>query len=280
MRTLFGVFCVIYTDWWVIKCVGVGYVGGVRWTTDEIYVPRNGFIGAAVQPEVKKDAAEVDVALRDVLFDVLRRFEAAVVERLKRIEHVGPALAVQTDAGWELAFPAPADAVLFPGNSGVDVCALRPDRRWTATTTMAWLDGSLSETDPAKLGPGNFDRQRRIHLEIDPRTFTAKEGRLFTTEALEFGWENGDWAGKAAALCSQIRAENGGWASIEAVAPLGGERRLAYWSEQDIGWPMAPGIRMRGSQRSCTSGFCKSVVRQPPDKAWCGWCLREAPNDA
>jgi CRISPR-associated protein Cmr3 len=199
----------------------------------------------------------------------LTGFDAATVERLRKIEHVGPALAVRNEAGWELAFPAPADAVLFPGKSGADICALRPRKRmdpdegtdfddlahlfgareqkpvrgprfWTAATTMAWLDDSLSKTNPAELGPGNFDRQRRIHLEIDPESFTAKEGRLFTTEGLEFGWKDGHWAGKPAALCSQIRAENGGWASIEAVAPLGGERRLAYWSEAEIPWPKPP----------------------------------------
>ena len=63
--------------------MGVGYVGGVRWTTDEIYVPRSRFIGAMGTPEVKKDAVDVDVALRDVLFEVLRRFPEAhtAVER-------------------------------------------------------------------------------------------------------------------------------------------------------------------------------------------------------
>jgi hypothetical protein len=58
----------------------------------------------------------------------LSGFDQAGVDRLRRVEHVGPALAVRTQSGWELAFPAPADAVLFPGKSGVEICALRPQR--------------------------------------------------------------------------------------------------------------------------------------------------------
>jgi CRISPR-associated protein Cmr3 len=196
-------------------------------------------------------------------------FDAASVERLKRVEHMGPALAVRTQSGWELAFPAPADAVLFPGKGGVEICALQPRRPgepegmnlppglvplfgareekpvkgprfWTAGATLAWLDGTLSETAAGRLGPGYFERQRRIHLEIEPSTFTAKEGRLFTTEGIEFSWKKGDWAGRTAALCSRISTDDVEWAPLEAAAPLGGERRLAYWSEPHVAWPEPP----------------------------------------
>ena len=200
----------------------------------------------------------------------LSGFDAASVERLKRIEHVGPALGVRGQSGWELAFPAPADAVLFPGKGGVEICALRPSRSrdlhegtnlpgglvplfgareekpikgprfWTAAAMLAWLGERLAAGAAAALGPGDIERQRRIHLEVDPKTFTAKEGMLFATEGLEFTWREGAWAHRAAGICSQIRTEDGEWPSLEAVAPLGGERRLAYWSEPDITWPEAP----------------------------------------
>ena len=58
-------------------------------------------------------------------------FDAVTIDRLKRIEHVGPIPAIPSDSGWQLCFPAPADAVLFEGksvkgNPGFDICMLRP----------------------------------------------------------------------------------------------------------------------------------------------------------
>jgi CRISPR-associated protein Cmr3 len=55
---------------------------------------------------------------------------------------------------------------------------------------------------------------------------------LFSTEGLEF-LERG--------ICSRIRyRDDEVWAGLEALAPLGGERRLAYWSEPAINWPAPP----------------------------------------
>lgn len=208
----------------------------------------------------------------------LTGFDAGVVERLRRVEHVGPALAIRKDDAWQLAFPAPADAVLFENANGVEVCALRPappkDQHegtnipaglfplfgarqkkplkgppfWSTEATLAWLENNLQVRDPHTLGPDNLTRQRRIHLEIDPATLTAKEGQLFSTEGLEFAWQQGLCAGRTAGICSRIRTANGEWAPLEAVAPLGAERRLAYWSEPDIPWPEAP-AKMAAVQR-------------------------------
>jgi CRISPR-associated protein Cmr3 len=206
----------------------------------------------------------------------LTGFDAVTVERLKRIEHVGPIPAIPSTSGWQLCFPAPADAVLFAGKSaeekpGVDVCALRPRRLgenegtnldpelvplsgareekplkgprfWTATATLSWLNSSFSETVLGKLGPGKFERQRRIHLEVDPATFAAKEGQLFSTEGLELTERVPEigWPPETAALCSQIRTDDNAWAALDPIAPLGGERRLGYWSEPSIAWPTPP----------------------------------------
>jgi CRISPR-associated protein Cmr3 len=199
----------------------------------------------------------------------VRGFDPLTVEQLKRIEHVGPVLALRTGDTWELAFPAPADAVLFAGKSGVEACALRPGhlladegtdldgrlaplfgaredkplrgpRLWTASATLAWLDGSLSEAQSSNLGPPPFERQRRIHLEVDPASHAAKEGQLFTTEGLEFEWMDQNWSGKSAALCSRIEPGEVEWAPLEPLAPLGGERRLGFWSEPNLTWPSPP----------------------------------------
>jgi CRISPR-associated protein Cmr3 len=200
----------------------------------------------------------------------LTGYDAEAIERLKNIEHVGPVLAIRKDDGWELAFPAPADAVVFPGISGAEVVALRPrpvdamanegcdmpqglsplfgarDLKpllgpsfWTSSNMLAWLaDDKMPEA--GSLGPGKFARQTRIHLEIEPKTFVAKEGRLFTTEGLELAWTDAKGVRQSGAICSQIRTTDNAWAPLEALAPLGGERRLAYWSEPDILWPAPP----------------------------------------
>ncbi len=206
----------------------------------------------------------------------LTGFDAATVERLKRIQHVGPLPVILRDNGWKLCFPAPADGVLFPGKNGdgkpaIEICSLRPaephnhegtdlerglvplfgareqkplkgPRFWNAAATLSWLDGSLPETLADSLGPGRMERQRRIHLEVDPSTLAAKEGQLFTTEGLELAWKDseGSWSPHAAAVCSQIRTDDDAWAPLEAIAPLGGERRLGYWSEPGIEWPTPP----------------------------------------
>jgi hypothetical protein len=49
----------------------------VSWTTDGIRVSRSGFRETDSAPAVKKAADDEDYALRDVLFEVLRRFPEA-----------------------------------------------------------------------------------------------------------------------------------------------------------------------------------------------------------
>ncbi len=223
----------------------------------------------------------------------LSGFDAETVQRLKAIEHIGPVPAIRSASGWQLAFPAPADAVLFRGKRGTEIVSLRPRKEdsnpaegtnaparisplfgarsekpqrgpsfWTAAATLAWLEegspdgdrlgprfrswGSVldwiaaDKPDPKPPGLSGLARQRRIHLEIDPGTFAAKEGMLFTSEGLEFGWMDEDGRHQQGAICSQIRTEGGAWAALEPLAPLGGERRLAYWSELEVDWPEPP----------------------------------------
>src|ERR1039457_7173818 len=56
----------------------------------------------------------------------LTGYDAEAIERLKNIEHVGPVIAIRKNDGWEIAFPAPADAVLFPEEDGEEIVPLRP----------------------------------------------------------------------------------------------------------------------------------------------------------
>jgi CRISPR-associated protein Cmr3 len=107
---------------------------------------------------------------------------------------------------------------------------------------LEWLKGSLVSKAYATLGFDGGERQRRVHLEVEPTTFAAKEGQLFTTEGLEIGFkQNADqWPPQPAAICSRIESIGNEWPDLEPLAPLGGERRLGYWSEPKIDWPAAP----------------------------------------
>ena len=198
-------------------------------------------------------------------------YDDAAVKRLKLIEHVGPFMAACAGSGYTLAFPAPADVVAFAarddaqGRPQLELCPLRPAKLlagdgmdwpedglapvlggrgekptaappfWSAASTLGWLaeGGSTSVFRAvADVGFRAFSRQRRIHLEIETGTQAAKKGMLFSTEGLEF-LERG--------ICSRIRyRDDEVWAGLEALAPLGGERRLAYWSEPAINWPAPP----------------------------------------
>lgn len=198
-------------------------------------------------------------------------YDDATVKRLKLIEHVGPFMAARAEGGYTLTFPKPADVVAFTarddaqGRRQLELCPLRPVELpagdgmdwpedglvpvlggrgekataappfWSAASTLEWLaEGGSASTfrAAADLGFGALFRQRRIHLEIETGTQAAKKGMLFSTEGLEF-LERG--------ICSRIRYDDGEqWAGLEPLAPLGGERRLAYWSEPAIDWPAAP----------------------------------------
>lgn len=198
-------------------------------------------------------------------------YDEDVVTRLLAVEHCGPFLAVLTEKGkWELAFPAPADALLFdhlPDGSMVEVVPLRPsDHRagegtdlpgglkplmgareqkpssqalafWSEGCTLEWLskqDATAQIRKVSRLGPGVLNRQRRVHTAIDPGLQSADEGLLFSTEGLEF-----EDRVERKAICSRIRYDSI-WPDFDRLAPLGGERRLAVWSEEEVAWPAPP----------------------------------------
>jgi CRISPR-associated protein Cmr3 len=110
---------------------------------------------------------------------------------------------------------------------------------WRAEATIAWLAEHGCQPVSRKedeLGWKGLARQRRIHLEVERDTQAVKKGMLFATEGLEFG----DRAAERG-ICSRITYVDGEqWAELEPMAPLGGEQRLAYWSEVEVEWPAAP----------------------------------------
>lgn len=124
---------------------------------------------------------------------------------------------------------------------------------WTAAATMAWLEKRGDQPvfrQKADAGLGVRARQKRIHVKIEAATQAAEKSMLFATEGLEFSdhervWEEkeNDWkfTEPRPRICSRIRyGDSEEWAALERLAPIGGERRLAYWREEKIDWPAAP----------------------------------------
>lgn len=222
-------------------------------------------------------------------------FGADVRKDLLDVEHIGPFLALPDgNDGWELAFPAPLDAVAFDvkGSDEIEIVPLRPhwprqdegtdlggtlqlltnpllgERKpsskappfWKTKFAVEWLahgGTQLLRKKPEDIGVPALPRNRRMHVAIANDTQTAKNQMLFATEGLEFREglaKRRDGrrtvAAERRAICSLVRYTGGQWSTPEAVAPLGGERRLAYWSEDKVSWPMppawkGPGLRLQ-----------------------------------
>jgi CRISPR-associated protein Cmr3 len=195
---------------------------------------------------------------------------------------------------WELAFAAPADAVAYEGDETILLKALKPDleqavvgcdlpdgmlplwgainrkvhtaapRFWKAEFLCKWLAAARAEGEHAacEIGFPMLPRQKRTHVAIDPETFAAKDQMLFSTDGLEFQWtssvlagkkpDRGELAVRRAAIFSKVIGD--GDLQWPALAPLGGERRLATWSElsaEEVEWPQVPDY-LRGESKGKT----------------------------
>jgi CRISPR-associated protein Cmr3 len=187
-------------------------------------------------------------------------FTASVSEQLRQIEVAGPL----PMADGALYFPAPADLaireeegarshyVARPRNPGDGGCSLpepgllpvmlRPDvpdfkpakgpAFWSATRMAAWLLEEEFQTPPdpdrVKRGCGFLNAPQhdtRTHVMIEAETGAARDQFLFQTSGLDFSEE----------MTLAARAENAGkdlgplLDGLNALHPLGGERRLAHW---------------------------------------------------
>jgi CRISPR-associated protein Cmr3 len=119
---------------------------------------------------------------------------------------------------------------------------------WPLDRYAAWLAGKHIAFDEHFLHAA--EKEERTHVKIDPAVGASEESQLFTTAALALShlpqYFAGDGADRSRAangarrrrkfapitLCARIRAN--GWcgetaAKLDALHPLGGERRLAHW---------------------------------------------------
>ncbi|MBX5452956.1 MAG: type III-B CRISPR module-associated protein Cmr3 [Acidobacteriia bacterium] len=135
---------------------------------------------------------------------------------------------------------------------------------WPLDRYAAWLAKEDITFDEHFLGAA--EREERTHVKIDPAAGAAEESQLFTTAALALshlpryrtdpkakGTPGGAGAGPERkfvpiTLCARIRAD--GWCGevmekLDALHPLGGERRLVHWrarQEADL-WHCPENIR-------------------------------------
>lgn len=111
---------------------------------------------------------------------------------------------------------------------------------WHEATFYQWLLNPLSlrTIAAAELGIGSLPRSIRTHVSIATQTQTAREGALFQTAGLEFAQR--DNTGSLShirhfALAAAFEDEHGQPYTpphfAGGLAPLGGERRIARWSQ-------------------------------------------------
>lgn len=193
------------------------------------------------------------------------------VEALRKLTMRGPLLAALDGEHLELFLPTPRDLVLFstssnrvrlhqlspsevPKGSSHDLPELAPlallspnsekpfrnaPRFWRWERFRSWLTHpqDREEADPEALGILALPKEARTHVALSPESQTAQEGGLFSTEGLRFQARYQGRLTRFGLLVDSPVIES---ASIEGIAPLGGERRLAVWQGRKATWPECP----------------------------------------
>ena len=191
-------------------------------------------------------------------------FTAEVADRLRRMEIAGPLPLVDG----ELYFPRPADCVVS-AEDGVRKCyASRPREMggggcnlpvagllpamvaagiedfkpaktpafWSAAQMAAWLteENYAIPPDPVDVQAGSGflnapEQDQRTHVRIEAETGTALDKHLFQTSGLDFE-DRVKLAARSEGGDEQLA---GILTGLDALHPLGGERRVAHWTHGD-----------------------------------------------
>ncbi len=229
-------------------------------------------------------------------------FDTSKIDKVKQIGIRGPLLAALEDDKPTLLVPAPRDALLIEDdkketvvrhrlrplaaeNARTDipdnlhpVGLVKPDLRksyqkaprfWRWEEFATWLthppDGEET-VNPADLGISGPGKEWRVHVKMNPDTFTGEEGALFATGGLEF-WHKPE--GEERRLSKVMRlglatavVENPHNLQIaETFAPLGGERRLMRWRKTAVD----DALKMPDdlADAIAKSGFCRLILLTP-----------------
>jgi CRISPR-associated protein Cmr3 len=212
-------------------------------------------------------------------------FSDQVVTNLKSMEIAGP-LPLSNGS---LFFPCPGDFVLrpkpracfrlrpqalapgdycdlpdsrlqpaaLPGNAGDEFKPEAPPAFWSAAKMAAWLLEHDFPPPPwgedRKLSDGFLDalpRDERTHVKITAETGSAEEHMLFTTASLAF----------PDPIKIALRVSGADEFSIDALHPVGGERRLVHWEEGEKSpWLCPPAI----SQALASAPRIRMVLATP-----------------
>lgn len=122
---------------------------------------------------------------------------------------------------------------------------------WYWSQFEDWLlNPQTKEITPKELGINGPVRESRTHVNINPETGTAEEGKLFQTRGLEFSYARRDTNQNEASntrkvQCLSDQQKLGLLLETDAsfkngVYPLGGERRLMYWQKASSTLPECP----------------------------------------
>ena len=133
---------------------------------------------------------------------------------------------------------------------------------WPAGKFTQWMLGQLVDLGESFLAMPKEDQ--RTHVKIDPKNGTSPEGMLFSTTSLALAYlrRHGADASRDFAKCHAkvqlaVRVRGDGWcgqaaSQLDALHPLGGERRLAEWKTvEKLLWCCPPEIaqKLAGAQR-------------------------------
>lgn len=133
-------------------------------------------------------------------------------------------------------------------------------------TFVQWLTSptdKVEEVNPTALGHDGPGKEWRIHVKIDPRSFTGEEGALFATGGLVFWQRPSNEAHKLSpvrrlALAAAVENLNG--LNIEeAFAPLGGERRMMRWHQGKTLPKLPEGLAAAIAEK----GYCRLILLTP-----------------
>lgn len=142
-------------------------------------------------------------------------------------------------------------------------------RFWHWDQFAAWLldpEGETALLKPAELGHDGPRPDRRIHVKIDPMSFTGKDGMLFVTSGLTF-WhreKNDDESPhnlsqtKKLALAAEVESS---LPIAKGFAPLGGERRLMNWRQVTEKLPTEPDDLV--DKIIANDGYCRLILLTP-----------------
>lgn len=130
-----------------------------------------------------------------------------------------------------------------PDKQDKDKPLQNPPRFWYWKHFETWLlhPERLAEMTLGELGHHGPQRERRIHVSIDPEKLTNKDGALFGTSGLEFSSGKPDKLSSAKQLALAVSVDSEvGEQMPKGLAGFAGERRIVSWRQSNQALPTCP----------------------------------------